>query len=130
MNTFDIRVPYIKIAKSELLIEQYRMPINQDKYEIRVQNDDAIKSNQIFFYFMQQTFNRLDGLYLRETCILIDVIMKDQLREQISAEIEKLNREKKARNKIKKCTSKTSPKKVFFVNKRTRTSQATSNNSN
>ena len=41
---------------------------------------------------MQQTLNQLDGFYLRERCILIDSIMEDQMRKQIAAEIEKLNR--------------------------------------
>ena len=38
-----------------------------DKYDIEVQKDDAIKRNQIFFDFIQLTFNRLDGLYLHGT---------------------------------------------------------------
>ena len=42
------------------------MALNQDKYDIEVQNDDAIKCNQILFNFMQQMFNNLDGLYLRD----------------------------------------------------------------
>ena len=53
--------------------------------------------------------------------------MKDQLRKQIAAEIEKLNREKKYRNKRKEGTSKPSPKTSCFVNKITQISQATSN---
>ena len=43
---------------------------------------------------MQRTFNRMDGLYLSEIFILIDAIMKDQLRKQSAAKIEKLNRSK------------------------------------
>ena len=74
MNPFDIRVPCIKIANSELLFEQYRMDLNREKYDIEVRNDDTIKRNRIFFDFMQQTFSRLDGLYLREKCLLIDTI--------------------------------------------------------
>ena len=42
---------------------------------------------------MQQKFNRLYGLYLREECLLIDATMKYQLRKQGASEIEKLNRE-------------------------------------
>ena len=42
------------------------MAINRDKYDIEVQNDDAIKRNQILFNFMQQKLNSLDRLYLRE----------------------------------------------------------------
>ena len=64
MNLFYIRVPLIKIAKIELLFEQYIMAIKRDKYYIEVRDDDAINCNRIFFDFMQQTFNILDGLYL------------------------------------------------------------------
>ena len=48
------------------------MALNRDKYDIEVRNDDAIKRNRIFFDFMQQTFNRMDGLYLYGKCPLID----------------------------------------------------------
>ena len=68
------------------------MSLKRDKYDIEVQNDDAIKRNQILFYFMEQTFNFLDGLYLHERCLLIYTIMKYQLRKQGAAEIEKLSR--------------------------------------
>ena len=87
MNPFDISVPCIKIASSELLFEQYRMALNWYKYDIEVRNDDAIKGNRLFFDFMQQTFNRLDGLYLHEVCPLIDTIIKYQSRKHIAAEI-------------------------------------------
>ena len=97
INLFDIIVPCIKITKSELLFEQYIMALNWEKYDIEVQNDVAIKLNQIFFDFIQRTFNHLYGLYLREICLLIGVIMKYQLRKQSSEETEKLNREKKAK---------------------------------
>ena len=42
------------------------MALDWDKYDIEVQNDDAIKRNQIFFDFMQRTLNCLYGLYLHE----------------------------------------------------------------
>ena len=113
MNPFAISVPCIKIANSELLFEQYILALNQDKYAIEIQNDDAIKHNRIFFDFMQRKFNRLDGLYLREKCLLIDTIMKDQLRRKSAAEIEKPNRETKARNKRKEVTSISSSKKLL-----------------
>ena len=48
---------------------------------------------------MQQIFNRLDGLYLREIFLLIYVIIKYQLRKHSAAEIEKLNREKNSDTK-------------------------------
>ena len=76
MNTFYIRVTCINIEKSELSFEQYRMALNWDKYDIEVRNDDAIKRNQIFFDFMQQTFNCLDGIYLLKKIVLIDTIME------------------------------------------------------
>ena len=67
------------------------MDIKRDKYDIEVQNDDAIKGNQIFFDFMQRTFNRLDGLYLHEKSRLIDTIIENQSRKQSAAEVEILN---------------------------------------
>ena len=70
------------------------MSLNQERYDIEVQNDDAINQNKIFFYFVQLTLKRINDVYLREGCLLIDAIMKDQLRKQSAAEIEKLNREK------------------------------------
>ena len=58
------------------------MALNRGKYEIEVLNDDAIKRNRIFFDLLQLTFYRLDGLYLREVCLLINTIMKDKLGKQ------------------------------------------------
>ena len=43
MNSFDIRVPFIKIGKSELVFEIYIMYLNWYKYDIEVQYYDAIK---------------------------------------------------------------------------------------
>ena len=73
-NPLDIDKPCINIANSELLFEQYRMALKRDKYDIEVQYDDTIKRNGICFDFMQQTFNRLDGLYMDKRFILIDAI--------------------------------------------------------
>ena len=109
MNPFDIRLPCIKIAKSELLFEQYITALNWDKYYIEVRNYDAINRNRILFDFVQLTFNRLDGLYFREIFLHIDVIMKDKLREHSAAEIEKINR-KKGQKQKKEGTYKPSPK--------------------
>ena len=69
-NQFEIGKPCIIIARIELLFEQYRMALKRDKYDIDVQNDDAIKCNWTFFDFMQQTFNSMDGLYLHEKVFL------------------------------------------------------------
>ena len=101
-NPFDIGVPCIKITKSELLFEQYRMALNWEKYDIEFLNDDAIKHNQILFDFMQRILNSLYGLYLYEKCPLIDTIMKDQLRKQSSVEVEKPNRKKRPETKERK----------------------------
>ena len=61
------------------------MALNWEKCDIEVRNDDAIKRNQMLFGFMQQTLNLLYGLYLYEIFILIDAIVKDQLRKQSAA---------------------------------------------
>ena len=82
MNPFEIDKPCIIISKRELLFEQYRMALNWDKYDIEVQNDDAIKRNWIFSDFMHWTFNRMDGLYLHERCLLIYKILEFQSTEQ------------------------------------------------
>ena len=66
---------------------------------------------------MQQTFNRLDGLYIGERCHLIYSIIKDQLRKQSAMEIEKNEQRKQARNKRKEVTFKPSPKEACFVKK-------------
>ena len=85
MNPFDIGVRCINIARSELLFKIYIMALNRDKYDIEVQNYYAIKRNQILSDFMQQTFNRLYGLYLHEKYLLINTTKEDQLRKQIAA---------------------------------------------
>ena len=61
------------------------MTLNRYKYDIEVRNDDAMKCNPIYFDFMQQISNRLDGFYLHEICLLIDTIMKYQFRKQSAA---------------------------------------------
>ena len=61
------------------------MALNWDKYDIEVRNDNAIKRNRILFDFMQLTFNCLDGLFLREECLVIDTILEDQLSKQSAA---------------------------------------------
>ena len=99
MNPFDIPVACIIIAKSELLFEQYRMALNRDKYDIGFRDYDAINRNQIFFDFMQGTFNCMDGLCLCGRYLLIDMIMKDQFREHSAAEIEKWTENKRLETK-------------------------------
>ena len=64
MNPFEIGRPCIIIARRELLLEQNRMALKRDKYDIEVQNYDAINRNQIFFDFMQRSFNCIDRLFM------------------------------------------------------------------
>ena len=45
LNPIGIDEPCIKIAKSELFFEKYRMALKRDKYTIEIKKDDAIKSN-------------------------------------------------------------------------------------
>ena len=75
------------LQRVKCYLKKYRMALNWDKYDIEVRDDDAIKRNQILFDLMQHTFNRLDGLYMDEECILIDTIKKDKFRKQITAEV-------------------------------------------
>ena len=113
MNPFDIGKPCINISNREMLFEQYRMALKRYKYDIEVRDYDAMKRNRIFFYFMQRMFNRLDGLYMDEIFILIDTIKKDQLRKQSAAEVERLDREKKRRKKIRKVHLSLLQKRLF-----------------
>ena len=78
------------------------MDLNWDKYEIEVRNDDAIKRSQTIFDFVQRTFNRLDGLYLRNFFLLIDNTLRDQLSKQSAAITKKLNKEKNPETKERK----------------------------
>ena len=46
-TTFILKkgVPSINVAKSEVLFEQYRVDLHQDKYDIEIRNDNEIKRN-------------------------------------------------------------------------------------
>ena len=57
INLIGTDKPCIKISKSELLFEKYRMALKRDKDAIEIQRDDAIKRNRIFFDFMLRMFN-------------------------------------------------------------------------
>ena len=89
------------------------MALKRDKYDIEVQNDGAIKRNQISFDFMQQTFNRPDGLYLHEAILLIDTIIESQSRKQSAAEVDRLNRKKRIETKIRKVHLSLLQKRLF-----------------
>ena len=95
-NVYDVHLKkwiHLKSVNHALLLQGEKCYLKNiewllsEKYDIEFQNDDAIKRNQIFFDFMQWTFNCMDGLYIHEECILIDTIMKYQSINQSSAEI-------------------------------------------
>ena len=48
------------IANNEVLFEKYRMAPKREKDAIEVQGDDAIKRNQLFFYYMLRIINHLN----------------------------------------------------------------------
>ena len=110
-NPFGIHESCIKIAKNELFLEQYIMALNRYKYDIKVQNYDAIKRDQIFFGFMQQKLNCMYGLYTHKIFLLVYTIKEDQSRKKSAAEIEKSEQRKKPQKKIKECTLSLLPKK-------------------
>ena len=85
-----------------MLFEQYIMALNWYKYDIDIRNDYAIKLKRILFDFVQRTFNSLDVLYLHEKCLLIDKIIKYQLRKHSEAEIEKSEHRKSPETKERK----------------------------
>ena len=47
-NPVGINQPCIKIEKSEVLVEKYRIALKRDKDAIEIQGDDVIKRNQLF----------------------------------------------------------------------------------
>ena len=96
------------------------MALKRETYDIEVRYDDAIKHNRTFFDFMQRTFNCLDGLYMDGFFVLMDTIKKFQLRKHSAAEVERPNRGKKDRKKVR--YTQAYQKKGCFVNKKTRTS--------
>ena len=97
INPIGIDIPCIKIANSEPSFEKYRMALKWDKDVIEFQKDDAINRNWIFFDFMLRMFNHLNQLYINEKYILIDTILKYQLRDESAKEVEKPNRYNKTR---------------------------------
>ena len=93
MNPFDIS-NCINIAKSYLFFEQYIMALNQDKYDIEVRDDDAIKRDRIFFISCnERSIVWMD--YIRIKHLFDRYNQKYQLRKQSAEEVERFNREKK-----------------------------------
>ena len=69
-NPLGIKQPCIMIAKNEVLFEQYRIALKQDKYAIDIEGEDEIKRNRLFFDFMLRTFDHLNQLYEMEKFFL------------------------------------------------------------
>ena len=66
MNPLGIKQPCIMMAKNEVLFEQYKIVLKQDKDAIDIKGEDEIKINRLFFYFMLRTFDSLNLLYEME----------------------------------------------------------------
>ena len=82
MNPLGIKQPCIMIAKNEVLFEQYIIALKRDKDTIDIEGEDEIKRNRIFFDFMIRMFDHLNQLYEKEKSILIDTILKYNLRKE------------------------------------------------
>ena len=85
-NPLGIKQPYIMITKNEVLFEQYRIDLKRDKDAIDIEREDEIKRNRLFFDFMLRMFNRLNQLYEKEKSLLIDTILKYNLRKENAKE--------------------------------------------
>ena len=94
-----------------MLFEQYIMALNWEKYDIEVWDDDTIKRKRILFDFMQQMFNRLDGLYMDEKWLFIYTIKISVEEAECSGS---WNTEQKKRTEKKEGISKPSPKNPVF----------------
>ena len=92
------------------------------KMPLRIQKDDAIKRNRIFFDFMLRMFNHLNQFYEKEKSLLVDTILKYQLRNESAKEVKKPNRYNKTRHGNKEDTSNPSPEKSYFVDETNKTS--------
>ena len=67
-----------------MLFEQYRIALKRDKDAIDIEGEDAINRNRLFFYFMLRMFDHLNQLYEKEKSLLIDTILKYNLRKETS----------------------------------------------
>ena len=85
-NPLGIKQPCIMIAKNEVLFEQYRIALKQDKYEIDIEGEDSINRNRLFFDFMLIMFDHINQLYEKEKSPHIDTILKYHLRKESAKE--------------------------------------------
>ena len=129
LNQFDIGVTYINMARSEVSFEQYRMVLNWENMTLR------------FEMMMKWIVTEYSLISCNERSIVwMDYInMKNIFWYIISL---KINRGRRVQRKLKNWRDKKSPetkeikvhlillKKSCFVNTKTQTSQATSNNYN
>ena len=74
------------IEKNEVLFEQYRISLKRDKYAIDIEGEYEIKCNALFFDFMLRMFDHLNQLYEMEKSLLIDTILKYNLRKESAKE--------------------------------------------
>ena len=86
MNPLGIDRPCLKIAKDEFLFEKYRIALKRDKDAIDIDGNDAIDSHQLVFDFMLRIFDHLNQLYEMEKSLLIDAILKYNLRNESDEE--------------------------------------------
>ena len=86
MNPLGIKQPCIIIAKNEVLFEQYRIALKQDKDAIYIEGEDEINRNRLFFDFILRMFDHINQLYEMEKSLLIDTILKYHLRKDSAKE--------------------------------------------
>ena len=114
MNPLGIKQPCIMIAKNEVLFEQYRIAIKQDKDAIDIEEEDAINSHRLFFDFMLRMFDHLNQLYEMEKSLLIDTILTYHLRKE-SAKENSPEPSPSRKESAKENTSKPSPSRKEIV---------------
>ena len=86
MNPLGIKQPCLTVAKNEVLFEQYRIDLKQDKDAIDIDGDDAINRNRLFLDFMLRMFDHLNQLYEMEKSLIIDAIFKYHLGKESDEE--------------------------------------------
>ena len=58
-------------ANNEVLFEEYRSALKQDKYAIDIEGEYAINRNRLFFDFMLRMFDHLNQIYEMEKVFLL-----------------------------------------------------------
>ena len=81
-NPLGIKQLCNMIADNKVFFEQYIISLKRDKDAIDIEGEDAINCNRLFFDFMIIMFNRLNQLYEMDKSLLIDTILKYNLRKE------------------------------------------------